>query len=284
MAESKPRYGIVAILDALGVAVKTLAQSQAFFDNLGDILSAVNKANSIIIDQGKSVIKDVYLDNSYDFASRTFGDTIIFTWSWDHKSGEDEKNQQLKVMQITHIVGQYLSKFFCVALTKQILYRGSVSFGEFLISEDNNALIGPAIADAAHWYEKADWAGIITTPKMGFTLQSLQLYLTTEEGKKINSGFKLEKYFIESDVPLKDKSGKTTIESKIWALAWFDEYHSNVKIHKKGQPQSDHKHHSKVWFTKDFGLCPITSGSESKYINTAKFFMENIDKIKEVEK
>ena len=174
--------------------------------------------------------------------------------------------------------------FFCTALTKQILYRGSVSFGEFLISEDNNALIGPAIADAAHWYEKADWAGIIATPKMGFTLKSLQLYMATEEGKIPNSNFVLEKHFIESNVPLRDKSGKAIIEPEIWALAWFDEYHNNVTIDKKEQGQSEDKHHSKVWFTKDFGLCPITSGSESKYVNTAQFFMENIDKIQEVEK
>ncbi|MCU0427873.1 MAG: hypothetical protein MUF71_19860 [Candidatus Kapabacteria bacterium] len=267
MYQSKTRYGVVAILDALGVAVKTIAQSQAFFADLDSILSTVKEKTRPINDNSK---------DDHEFAYRTFGDTIIFTWSWQRQREEDERNQQLKVMQITPIVGQYLSSFFCTALTKQILYRGSVSFGEFLISEDNNALIGPAIADAAHWYEKADWAGIIATPKMGFTLKSLQLYMATEEGKIPNSNFVLEKHFIESSVPLKDKSGKTVTEPEIWALAWFDEYHNNVKIHRQKQGQSEYKHHSKVWFTKDFGLCPITSGSESKYVNTAKFFMENI--------
>lgn len=277
MAKPEIRYGVVAVLDALGVAVKTIAQSQAFFEDLDSILSEVERTTRPKNDNYEN-------EDDYEFAYRTFGDTIIFTWSCQRKLEENEKNQQLKVMQIIPIVGQYLSRFFCVALTKQILYRGSISFGEFLISVDNNALIGPAIADAAHWYEKADWAGIIATPRMGFTLKSLQLYMATKEGKNSNSNFILEKHFIESNVPLKDKSGKTVIEPEIWALAWFDEYHNNVTIDKKEQGQSEDKHHSKVRFTKDFGLCPITSGSESKYFNTAKFFKENIDKIQEVEK
>jgi hypothetical protein len=273
MAQSKTRYGIVVLVDALGVGYQSLEQSVIFFKDRDKILEAANKSHAEAIAKFKQGVEEIWGDKSFRFEHRTFGDTIAFTWSWSHNSRQSNQKSKIdnwsRVYQLLPIVAQYLSVFFCMAFSKQILFRGAISFGEFLVSSDNTALIGPAVADAAKWYEKADWAGLIATPQMGYAFDSTNEYLQTSEGKKLNPVAKLETAFVSYKVPLKSQ------EQNLWSLAWFNEYKASV-LRQYPSRSAEIGKYATVQFLRDMSLCSIAIGTEAKYENTIKFFTDNI--------
>jgi hypothetical protein len=277
MAQSKTRYGIVVMVDALGVGYQSLEQSVAFFENRDEILDIANNSHADAIAKFKQGVEDLWNDKSFEFEHRTFGDTIAFTWSWNYESDPKLKNDNWsRVYQLLSVVAQYLSVFFYRAFSKQILFRGAISFGEFLVSSDNTALIGPAVADAAKWYEKADWAGLIATTKMGLAFDSANEYLQTSEGKVLNPLVKLETAFVSYEVPLKSQ------KQHLWSLAWFNEYKASV-LRQHSPRSAEIEKHTTAQFLQDMSLCSIAIGTEAKYENTIKFFKDNLV-IKEAEK
>ena len=71
---------------------------------------------------------------------------------------------------------------------------------------DNQTILGPAVSDAAAWYEQADWIGIHATPRATLFIQSLL---------EASSGKDLDHVLVDYDVPLKDRSTR-----KLKAINW----------------------------------------------------------------
>jgi len=66
---------------------------------------------------------------------------------------------------VLHVVTHILSFFFVECLDQSDLLRGAVSYGQYY--EGGGLFLGPAVEDVADYYDIADWAGLVLTPKTG---------------------------------------------------------------------------------------------------------------------
>jgi hypothetical protein len=85
----------------------------------------------------------------------TFGDTIIFSW--------EMKTEEL--LEYFADVGIFLSYIVEQGLEKRLAFRGAVSVGSYI--QSGPTVLGPAISDAAAWYDAPELIGIIATPNCG---------------------------------------------------------------------------------------------------------------------
>lgn len=132
--------------------------------------------------------------------------------------------------------------------------RGAMSVGEYI--EGGNCVLGPAVADAAAWYEQADWIGVVSTPSCYFSILTLTESPLPPDTPK---DFTFLKWFVEYDVPLRDGSTK-----RLWAIPWpYDVLACKI-------PQAKHGMVLKAGaILKEM---TIPKGTESKYFNSFDFF------------
>lgn len=168
---------------------------------------------------------------------RTFGDTILFTWN----VGKD------RVMKSLWPVADWLQRILYLGLYRGLALRGAVSVGEYLEAEDT--VIGPAVADAAAWYEQADWFGAMLTP-------ALKYHLITAIDSPGLSDMQCERWFVEYDVPLKG-GGKL----KQWVVAW------PYLVYASKKPPTPRATLATILWS-----FPKPKGTESKYENSFRFF------------
>ena len=137
-----------------------------------------------------------------------------------------------------------------VGLREGFLFRGALSIGDFVQSEAT--VIGPAITDAACWYEMADWFGIIATPSCGHRL-SYFAEILKKENKDLHA------WYVEYEVPL--KKGK---KHSLWVVSWPAQYPPILGNVMDVGPKKLFLAH-----LRDF---PVPGGTEAKYSNTITFF------------
>ena len=188
MTEIKENYGIVVLMDALGMQNATIPESMHFINFLKDEAEGVSlflsgSTESSELREHFEKIKPIV---------RTFGDTFLITWSIP---SESNIKTYLEAISFTVAV------IICNGIDKGILVRGALSIGQYL--ESDTTIIGPVITDAASWHEQADWFGCITTPNCTQHVNSLSL-----EGETFDS-------LIEYKVPLKSKK-----QIKLWCVDW----------------------------------------------------------------
>ncbi len=80
---------------------------------------------------------------------------------------------------------------------KDIFLRGAVSFGPYY--QEGPVFLGPAIDDVATWYERADWIGVIATPRTNYILDGFTHTHIGVENFAISQ-------FIKYAVPIKNGS------------------------------------------------------------------------------
>ena len=187
VAERPPEEGegIVAMLDALGASNYDTQSAKNFLEKRKKILEALDKLEP---NEAKQIEQPQIF---------TFGDTIIFAWPVG----------RLHVAKNLKNVATWLNSAVCSGIREGILFRGSISAGQFIWSEDT--ILGPAVADAASWYEAADWFGVLLTPMCAFYWE--------EQGKKLETLISL-KCFMKSEIQLK------TTRKEMWALSWPGEF------------------------------------------------------------
>jgi hypothetical protein len=83
--------------------------------------------------------------------------------------------------------------------------RGAFAVGEFFVG-DERTVLGPAVSDAASWFEAADWIGVHATPHASMVIQSVLE----------KSGGKLGHVLLGYDVPM----GATKSEVRLKAVNW----------------------------------------------------------------
>lgn len=113
----------------------------------------------------------------------------------------------LATPELTQRLSNALAELFVAALDKELLLRGAVAFGRFYRGKGGRILIGPAVDEAAEWYDKADWAGIHLTPSAGRSV--------VPGGLPGQPTISTAGQFVHYPVPL--KSGGVV---PAWALAW----------------------------------------------------------------
>ena len=111
--------------------------------------------------------------------------------------------------------------------------------------------MGPAVSDAAAWYELADWVGINTTPHATLFINSLLEQTSTDD---------INHVLVEYDVPLKN-GRRMTLKAENWPKGFFL---PGLRPEGRGKPRAA--------FLTLLGEHRIPIGSEAKYFNTVEFF------------
>jgi hypothetical protein len=229
----KRKYGAVILLDALGASRYTEEQIKKFLSARSEINSIVKSLATELSGKGRFHSPSIF----------TFGDTIIITIQLGSK-----KYIKAHIFGITLLMRRYLFH----SLGKGILFRGAFSIGHYIEDPDSNTVMGPAVTDAASWYEQPEWMGLSCTPKTNSVLE----YHFAGSERQIDF-----RYLHTYDVPL--KGGSTfNLHTIAWPSAFFDEH--LLKVAEKSNPRK--------YFLEILKDLPVPKGVELKYENTKKYF------------
>ncbi|NOT28273.1 MAG: hypothetical protein HOP16_19505 [Acidobacteria bacterium] len=227
---SRPLPALVAVLDALGASVYSREEAQEFLDARSQILRLL-----------KNVAADVFKMNPEDFSVFIFNDSIIMVYV---------RRQPLTGDDLNGFCG-LLRSFEVQFLLKRILFRGAFSFGEvYRVEPGTNTVMGPAISDAAAWYERADWLGIHATPRTSIFIRQVD-----PDG--------LRHVLIDYAVPLKGKD-KAKEEMNLKAINWPK---GLMVAQNKDSKLAKAAIHAILG-----GIRSLPAGSESKYFHALEFF------------
>lgn len=176
----------VALLDVLGAATNDTEVTE----KVGEQVIALREIMAEIVAQLRQDATTVGGFREPQFM--IFGDTVLFLWQLD------EQTNYLPV------VGYALGNVFVEALQQGIPLRGALAFG--YAAYDDQVAVGPAVSDAAAWFEQADALAVLVTPRTG---------LAVEMYSHQNPEF-IDKAFAKFNFKLK---GSTT-RQELWAVSW----------------------------------------------------------------
>lgn len=228
------KYGVVAVLDALGAANYSDPQIKEF-------LSARAEVNLIIKDLAKDVPKAGSFHQPSIF---TFGDTIIIT-------NELRSKKYMRAHLTVFLL--LLRRYLFHSLLEGILFRGAFSVDQYFEDPGSSTVLGAAVADAASWYARSEWMGVSSTPKTNTVLD----YHFHEGGSVLQKGEYVAKY----DVPLNDGS-----TFGLYAISWPGLFFDPEIL------EENKKQDAEKWFFETLKDIPIPKGTEAKYENTKAFF------------
>jgi len=154
------KYGFIILMDALGTKTDSIESSERYLQTVKDIESDIHSSHKAAFNPAVRNGLNIFDSLSIRF----FGDTLLLA----HEIKDDK-------LEYDYFDGLsfVISNFVCYALKLGLLFRGSIALGEYL--EDGNLFLGPAVFDAAEWYEKLDMVGVIATPKTTLCLKSIFL-------------------------------------------------------------------------------------------------------------
>lgn len=254
----KVKYGIVCILDLLGAKNFDIQNAEEFLDNRDEIINTATE----------NVQKEELAPLNIALEKFTFGDTILFCW--DLTGGTGKKMEVTKKLQLCLIrAGHLINQFITLGVSKGLPFRGAISIGSYL--SEKSTVIGPAVADAASWYEQADWIGVMATPSAGFHIREfveLGKHLAERDGEESSlMEDQFSKFFVEYEkVPIK-KSGASD-KMRLWVSSW-------PFILKRTADDIPAKEFH--MFSQFIARMPVPKGTESKYFNTENFFRWYMD-------
>lgn len=262
-------FGIVVIVDALGVSDYTIDDCKKLINNFEEINS-----------QKEEFLKIFYQDPSkpeWDGArtlanimknvkTSQFGDTIILAFPI-----EDKYN--IENLITIYFVAAHLCSVIVQGLTQKIPFRGAISIGNFVWEDSNKRFLGPAIADANDWCNTTEWFGIIFSPKA-------QLWLSTLiEKNKSNLEVALlmtcfDNFICKYKIPLKS-SLKEPLRSQInteyfFVVAWPSFFHYCHVVDKQNKEVENLN--GRWLFDQVLSDLPKPKGTEIKYKNSIDFF------------
>jgi hypothetical protein len=231
-----PVKGLVAIVDALGAKLFNLHEAREFIAFRDSITGFTDP----VFDLKRSVFD---LKRMKTF---TLNDTIVYAYPVENDSWIEEVES----------FGAFLRVAVNRSIVKKYPLRGSLAAGEFYIGDDKT-ILGPAVTDAASWYEAADWIGVHATPHASMFIQSCVDRAPAAD---------LSHVLIDYPVPLKDGK-RFTMKAINWPKAF---YVRGLRPNGTGS-------------TRGLVLGALTKrrvpkGTESKYDEAMKFFDHVQDK------
>ncbi len=134
------QYGAICILDALGT--KGIWKQK----NPQEVIANWEYFVNVLDDHFSDARKNGFVFNLY-----AFSDTLILTCSGKHP-----------IEKLLYELGVHVLSATLFGLPRSIFLRGCMSIGNFY--ESNKMILGPAIDEAAQYYEHANWIGVHLTP------------------------------------------------------------------------------------------------------------------------
>jgi hypothetical protein len=228
----KQKQGLIAILDALGAATYNDREISQFLNSRELVLELL---------QRKANVKEVRGDINVSLVTTfTFNDTVLIVYRTPGPATLDD---------VKHFC-LLLRKFVVDSLAQGILFRGSVSIGNFYVDDDSNTVMGTAVTDAAAWYDSSDWVGINATPHATLVVQSL-----------LRGSKDLDRLLVDYPVPLKERPS-LVLKAVNWPKAF---YVKGLRPLKKGEDP-------RAKFLELLAVHKVPKGTESKHFNTVAFF------------
>ncbi|MEZ5337692.1 MAG: hypothetical protein R3F46_05460 [bacterium] len=207
MNEVDKKWGAIALFDALGARGYSIEDSINFLNSREELIE--NSGGHIQKTKVRTLVPESELarigtiSGGVKVQAFTFGDTIGFAITGFKK---DHPQKQLAACEVA---GNFCRKFFTNALLKGILFRGAFSIGEF-VTDYQSTIIGPAVRDAAEWYESCDWIGVVASPNAG---KHVSLFFSDHASYMMDNS--VHEVFLEYDVPLK-RGGKAKLVTLNW--------------------------------------------------------------------
>jgi len=224
------KYGVVAILDALGA-------SEFDDQKIQEFLSMRKELCELIAGQGQELTQLAETDVSA--TTFTFGDTAIILVEVPESS-----NTNLTIFSALILFQNYMFH----AMEKGIFFRGAFSIGDYIADSESNTVMGEAITDAASWYEKADWFGLIGTPH---TIDVLEHEINKEL---------LDDPMYMTLYPVPIKGGEVV---ELYTVSWPGRFHQGPKSFEPSE-----------YFTRLLSRQRIPFGTQGKYANSRRYFRE----------
>jgi hypothetical protein len=254
-----PSRGVIALLDVLGAKNMSIEECFRFIDDRFEILMS--------FEDEKKFYENFRVPQPEVFV---FGDTIMIAWEY-------KKHPERILQPIGERVGRMIKK----GLENNILFRGAISLGDYICIEKENTVLGPAVADAASWYEATDWMGVVATPSCGIWIENLGAKLkdgnftmnTLSEWAHGGGTLFLENLeptlfpsYVKYEVPVKGRG-----KQRMWAVSWPVFFFAPGLSLKKGflKPRSGNPRRD---FLGNLEGMSIPVGTENKYQNTIDFF------------
>jgi len=259
MAHSKdnePKYGIIVFLDALGARTTDISFAKDYLTNVMELKSNIGMLRDAIadVDAGQKIPGIKW--NAEQLSFKFFGDSVLMAYEFP-SSGSPRSCIDCVVFVVATSI--------CLALKKGILFRGAISIGTYV--ETNDVFLGPAITDAANWYDRSDMVGAIVTPATMNYLKAIMGLSSKSTEAQVHSPIPR---LILYDVPL-SRSAKTETKS---ILTYVIEWPSLLPRY---QGEAEPKDSLSIFF-ECIKNSPIPFGAESKYSNTEAFIKESLKK------
>lgn len=260
-------FGIVVIVDALGVSDYPIADCEKIINNFEELnfqkeefLKLFNNEPSKPEWEGAQTLSNIMKN----VKTSEFGDSTILAFPIEEK-------YSIENFVAIYLIAAHLCTVICQGLTFKVPFRGAISVGKFICNDKR--FLGPAISDVADWYETTEWFGIIFSP-------TAQLWLSTliEKNKNNPGGASLmtcfDNFICKYKIPLKS-SLKETLISQInsddfFVVAWPSFFHYASIVDKQDK---DKEVFSGKWaFDLVLSDLPKPKGTELKFKNSIDFF------------
>jgi len=226
------QHGLVAVLDALGVADYTEREIRRFLRSRQEVIKLLDQ-------KAEDMAERLSVETLTTF---TFNDTVLIVMKSEKPEIEPKEIRAFFIV---------LRKFITDSLANGILFRGSIAVGQFTMHESTNTIMGQAISDAAAWYNQTDWIGVVATPRTSLLIERM-LTMRRRNWSHI---------MLDYDVPLKS-GGLTRLKAVNWPKVFF--VPSITPCVKGENPRA-----KCLEFLSDQRV-PL--GTENKFANTLKFF------------
>lgn len=179
-----PKKGIIVLLDVLGMkGIWKREKPEKISKRWNNFTRKFEK-------QVKETLKDTKLKPAF----HTFSDTIMII----------VETTEIKTDLIRLTRSLYLP--FIMSIIIDMPLRGCIAAGEF--HHDKTLIVGPAIDEAAEYYQIPQWVGISASPGTNRLIE--EIYDSDQNA--------LKGIFFKCDIPL-----KKSIEQNAWALRWPDD-------------------------------------------------------------
>jgi len=213
----KDKVGIVVMLDALGVKEFSASECHQFLETKEEIQQMIPHYYEQEAGQLIDSIRKLSEPGDHMPTGKPeviiFGDTIIVCWEGEvldpiEDSEKVDLRNKFNGAFFTMLIAPVISKVITTCLNRRhpLPLRGSISFGDYI--QEDQIVLGEAIADAARWCERARWIGVVVTPSLGARISWWQ---------ETNAGIReiLPAFFAQYPIPLRNEPPQN-----LWALSW----------------------------------------------------------------
>lgn len=225
--------GPIATMDALGTSARSDDEIHSFI-----------RARHSLVAKLKEKIEEVdFSDSPHIF---TFGDTLLVSIA---SSSDERIERDCRSLIVV------LRKFLVDSLDAKLFFRGVVSVGNFYRDTESGIIIGPAIDDAASWFEQAQWIGIHATPFNSLLMQSWGWGTQRD----------VDHLIFDYNIPM--KYGSLNLKSVNWPKCYLISRNSPLGFLPDLESDAPRKHVISRMLSR-----PIPFGVERKHTNTLHFF------------